>query len=374
MHFGPSNATSIDLCVYDLVSSSRYRASTTILCAENETIFSDLDVCLIAPSALSARKRLAVIQNHIQRYEPDLIVVQQHLPTAVNLARAVHSPVILHSHNMPKSFSHPGVIARLRKMVRARAYQALSGIIFVSEAARASFETTWPASVASRAVVPNGTDFAAWRPRDTRKREILCVGRAVPEKGIREAALAVADVLARRPAWRGLFILSETDTSPQYFQEVQGILGQVGRQVDVLQSQPWSVVKEHFEAAAIALVPSKWQEPFGRTALEAHAGCCAVVTSGTGGLKEISGPHAVYLPPNFSDRDISVALSDLVDDEQRRRQLALEGRAYCKEHYDLGKVASAADAYYQTVLDESKFGRTQPARRCAGKVRTLQNA
>jgi len=44
-----------------------------------------------------------------------------------------------------------------------------------------------------------------------------------------------------------------------------------------------------------SVVASKWAEPFGRVTLEAHAGGAALISSGTGGLSEISGDAALYL-------------------------------------------------------------------------------
>ena len=38
--------------------------------------------------------------------------------------------------------------------------------------------------------------------------------------------------------------------------------------------------------SSISVVPSKWQEPFGRTAMESAAYGCATITSNNGGLPE----------------------------------------------------------------------------------------
>jgi glycosyltransferase involved in cell wall biosynthesis len=199
-------------------------------------------------------------------------------------------------------------------------------------------------------VVPNGMRFEDWSPHLVREREVLCVGRASPEKGIKEAALAAVEVLRRHPDWRARFILSEAQVHPAYFMEVRDILAESSGRVTLQESVPWAVVKKHFEAAAIAIVPSRWEEPFGRTALEAHAGGCALVSSGTGGLREISGEHAVYLPNNFSERDISQALDHLIADERRRNFLAAAGREFCKENYSISTVSGRADQCYESVL------------------------
>ncbi len=66
------------------------------------------------------------------------------------------------------------------------------------------------------------------------------------------------------------------------------------------------------ERAAIAMIPSKWREPFGRTCLEAHAGGAAVISSGSGGLREISGDAALYATDAEVDGLID-ALRRLID-------------------------------------------------------------
>ena len=44
----------------------------------------------------------------------------------------------------------------------------------------------------------------------------------------------------------------------------------------------------------IAVVPSRWEEPFGRTALEASSRGCATIISNRGGLPETSD-HCIIL-------------------------------------------------------------------------------
>ena len=41
-----------------------------------------------------------------------------------------------------------------------------------------------------------------------------------------------------------------------------------------------------YKKSSIAVVPSKWQEPFGRTSMESAAYGCATITSKNGGLPE----------------------------------------------------------------------------------------
>lgn len=350
MHFGPGNATSIDLCVHDLVRLSRYRDQTTVVCQENDTLFSDVNVIpFSAHVGKSTRRKVRFVRHLASERAANLVIVQQHLPTARALAGNLRVPVIWHTHNLPKSIESGTYLDSLRRYLRVRSYQSLAGIIFVSHAARKRFEAEWPEVGTPRAVVPNGLAFNEWYPRETRKREILCVGRAAPEKGIKEAAVAIREALTSHPEWRGRFILSEPDRHQHYFKEVISELQPVSSRVEIDLSQPWSVVKSSFEAAAIALVPSKWDEPFGRTALEAHAGGCAVVSSGTGGLAEVSGSNAIMLPPGFEPRHIADALGTLIENPELRAELAARGLAYARQNFSLESVCMTADQFYDDV-------------------------
>jgi glycosyltransferase involved in cell wall biosynthesis len=278
MRFGPSNASSVDLCVRDLITASRYRATTTIVCCENETLFPDLDISTYSGHIdASKRRKVAFASQLASKASADLVVVQQHLPTASVLARRVAAPVIFHKHNMTKAIPRGSLLNSLRRKWRLRQYKSLAGMIFVSRACRDAFHKDWPEVETPSAVVYNGLDFSEWHPSSERANEIIYVGRAAPEKGVKEAALAMAAVLDTENGWRARLVLSEPNRFPEYLNEVLLAIRPVAPRVTIEFSQPFSVVRQRYQDAAIAIIPSKWEEPFGRAALEAHAGGCAVL-------------------------------------------------------------------------------------------------
>ncbi|MFW8695567.1 glycosyltransferase, partial [Mesorhizobium japonicum] len=72
-------------------------------------------------------------------------------------------------------------------------------------------------------------------------------------------------------------------------------LERFGDRVAILRSASLGEVREIMKTVAIAVTPSVWAEPLGLTALEAHAAGAALISSGRGGLREASGPHALYV-------------------------------------------------------------------------------
>ena len=119
------------------------------------------------------------------------------------------------------------------------------------------------------------------------------MGRCVPEKGILETAQALAAVLPDQPEWRAQFILSAVESSPDYYAKVLSELEPFKSRIAVRMQRPYKEIIAAFEKAAIAVVPSICRESFGRTALEAHAGGAALISSGAGALREVSGDHAL---------------------------------------------------------------------------------
>jgi len=361
MRFGPSNASSIDLCVRDLVAASRYRDATTVICCENETLFSEIDVMTYSRAVDDSRRRkVAFAVDQVSRTSPDLIVVQQHLPTAAALASRTRVPVVLHKHNMIKAIPSRNLWSSIRRRFKLNQYRSLAGMIFVSDICRKMFEEDWPEVRLPSTIVYNGLDFSQWRPAEPKLDEIICVGRAAPEKGIKEAAEAIASVLKEHPRWRARFILSEPGRFPAYLEEVLSVVCPLADRISVEFSQPFAAVKEHCLNAAIAIIPSKWQEPFGRTALEAHASGCAVISSGTGGLAEIAPEHTLMLPPEFTFGHIAEHLRTLIVDRGLRVRLARGGREHCAKKFALSEIAREADDFYDLAVDHHASGVAPP--------------
>lgn len=341
---------SVDLCVHDLVSASRYRGKTCIVAERVHGLFDAFETADVSPFA-AAHTGLLVrhVVRHARSQGADLVVVHQHFQIAARLARLLPGRVVFHAHGFYKSYS-PGLISSVRRRMRLREIRRLAGLVHVSEACREHFARSWPEVRLPQAVIYNGLDFARWQPAAERQKEIVCVGRCVSEKGILEAAQAVSRVLPDRAGWRARFVLSEAERNPGYTQEVREILTQpaIRNRVEIEFNVPWPGIKERYERAAIGLVPSRWREPFGRTALEAHAGGAALISSGTGGLREVSRDFALFADPADVEM-FAGAIRRLVDDRALRNALADGGARHVRDRFSIEAVAAANDAFYETL-------------------------
>lgn len=337
MHFGPQAATAVDLCVRDFVRFSAHRNTTAIFAAPVARPFPDLDVRPVPEGATS--RTLAGIRD----FAPDAVLVQQHRPTAAILAHRLRVPVLLHRHNLQKA--PRGILRRWHLM---RDYRALAGVVTASQSIADDLAIALPGYRGPVTTVHNGLDVQGWTPARERSRTVLFVGRLAPEKGVLEAALATVAALEQPAAagWRAVFLLGEPDVHPSYAAEVRQVLAGLGGRAEVKERARHEVVQAAFESAAIALVPSLWPEPFGRTALEALAGGAALITSGTGGLSEVVGPPdagAAIIVPNASEQTLAAQITGLIQDIPLAYRIGAVGRSRAEALFDIRPLAARLD-------------------------------
>ncbi len=333
MHYAPDRATSIDLCARDFVLHSRFRGGITVIGGAVPQPFRDVPFLgIVDIKRKFGPFSFAAVRSAIERAKPDVILVHQYPPAAARVAAGFPDiPVVLQRHNPlpPRSFAH--------RLWRDRAFRELAGVAFVSEASRASYTGRAPS-----AIVYNGIDTQLYRPADRKEPVVLFAGRAVPEKGVEQFAIAAAAALRTRPGWRAVLALGGGKAAAGMIETVRRHLADLGTRAEIAVDLPHARVMDLFARAEIAVVPSVWAEPFGRTALEAMTSGTAVITSGRGGLGEVTGTAAITTdsvePSAFAD-----AIGGLIDDPDKRKNLQTAGRQRARTLYDIRIVTAAFD-------------------------------
>ena len=127
------------------------------------------------------------------------------------------------------------------------------------------------------------------------------MGRLVAEKGPDVFVEAAAGAMARLPGWRAEMIGADRFGVGARRHSVHPGHCRRGRRPRASRCSATGTHEQVLEAmarAAIVVVPSRWQEPFGLTALEAMACGAALVCSPRGGLPEVGGDAALYAEPD----------------------------------------------------------------------------
>ena len=78
------------------------------------------------------------------------------------------------------------------------------------------------------------------------------------------------------------------------------------------------------ETVSISVVPSKWDEPFGRSSMEAASRGCALIRSNTGGLNETTD-HSLILN-KITTENVFNKIQYLIKNKNER--LSLQKNAY----------------------------------------------
>jgi glycosyltransferase involved in cell wall biosynthesis len=347
-HFGPRLAASVELCVRDLVVHSRYARSTLVVCPPVDQPFEGVEIATIPDARISGNVGKAwAVSRLLRRRGVDLAIVENHLPAATMIALTSGARVILHTHAYVKAPS-----SVLDGAFRREEMRRLSGFAFVSEYALGRFRADFPGLRPLQRAVPNGLDMRDWSAAKPKEPLILCVGRALRHKGHIEAMAAITRALGSRPEWSARFMVSDpvaADQEPATVEALRDAAKAFNGRIRVDSNVPYAEVKAAWERAEVGMVLTTGPEPFGRTALEALASGAALLTSGRGGLAEICGPCAVTVDPGQADA-VAAALGQLLDEPERRVELARAGRKRVEQLFDIRTIAQQMDDFIKACL------------------------
>lgn len=238
-----------------------------------------------------ARNTLAIFRL-LRRLQPESADVYQSPRLAMWIARLFpKTRVILNLQNDP-------LMMRGLKSVpeRQRALRRLHCVACNSEYLRSRYMTglTGPGP----AVLYNPLTLAALPPRAAERRpEILFVGRIVRDKGPDVFISAAAQALPQLPGWSARLLGGDRfgPDSPQTPFIIAIAQHAAAAGIAIYGPVPHAEVLNAMAQAAIVVVPSRWAEPFGLTALEAMASGAVLITTPQGGLPEVGGGAAVYV-------------------------------------------------------------------------------
>ncbi len=140
----------------------------------------------------------------------------------------------------------------------------------------------------------------------------------LPHKGL---GIAHTLVMRRFPDRPFLFVEGFIDP------EQHGIL--LSRSGNLVHARRSPDVATIYSMSHVVIVPSQWEEPFGRVALEAMLSHVPVIASRTGGLPESVGDGGMLID-DFSNADKWVEAIDSLQDPREKRRWTNAGRRHVK--------------------------------------------
>ncbi len=292
------------------------------------------------------RPRLKALLAALKAFQPDLIEFHQQVRQAAQIApHFPQTPLILYRHNALKTSRNP-----INRWRYHRDYRRMDGLVFVSESERLNFLRDYPDLGRRAHAVPNPINTPLWRASPEKREPVIAfAGRAIAEKGLDLVCAALPGVLDRHPDWRAVLMLNDWSMHADWAAPHVEPLARYGDRITVMRSAPLSEVRDVMQRAAIALTPSVWAEPLGLTALEAHAAGAALISSGRGGLREASGPHALYVD-DLTPQGLADAIESLIADPARRLAMARAAQTHVLETHAPERRAAQLDALRRQMV------------------------
>ncbi len=203
---------------------------------------------------------------------PDIIEIHNR-PIYVNILTKLNTKIVLYFHNDPLT-----MIGSKNNRERIHLLNVCSRIIFNSEWSKRQFLKNLSSFYhKSIKLIVIHQSINKKRINFTKKQNLITfVGKLNTAKGYDIFGKAIIKILDKYPQWKSIVIGDEPREKLLFKHKNLNILG----------FQNHKTVLETFAKTSIAVACSRWNEPFGRTSLEAASRGCAVIISNRGGLPE----------------------------------------------------------------------------------------
>ena len=313
-----------------------------------EVPFQSIKPASWCPGNINLRFVAAMIGT-LRRLHPALIEVHNRPEIALALALLFpRIPVGLLLNNDPMAMRAARSPAARRRLLRR-----LRPVMAASDYVRRRFMEGIDPAAGRVEVLHNCIDLVAVPPPPAeREKLILFAGRVVADKAPDSFIRACALALPSLPGWRAEIIgadgMSATSRETDYVRHIKAQAMEAGVGMTGYRDHP--LVLEAMTRAAIVIVPSRWNEPFGLTALEALACGAPLIVSPRGGLPEVAGDAAVYANPD-APAEIAAAIIALAADQARREALSAAGQERARR-FDTPVAAARLAALRHAALND----------------------
>ncbi len=232
----------------------------------------------------------------------DIVEIHNRPLILFHLVAKIQMRFIFYFHNDPLSMK-----GSKKKSERLFMLKNTEKIIFVSEWVRKRFFVDLDKKHITKTEVIYPSVSKA--PAIKKDKIITFAGRLNHSKGYDIFSKAIIKILDEFPQWKAISIGDEDRRSIYINHPKHKELGFLNHKKTL----------EIFGKSEIAVVPSRWEEPFGRTALEASSRGCATIISNRGGLIETTN-HAVILK-NVDEFDLYKNIRKLIKNNRLRKSI-----------------------------------------------------
>ena len=237
----------------------------------------------------------------------DIIEVHNRPQVFTYLEKLLNSKYIIYFHNDPLSMGGSKTTRERLNLVK-KAHK----IIFISKWVRDRFFKDLDEKLINKTEIVYHS-IAKDKKILIKDKKITFVGKLNKSKGYDIYGSAIIKILNEFKDWTAFSIGDEKRNKPIFYDSRHKELGY----------RSHKFVLKFLQKSEIAVIPSRWEEPFGRTALEASSRACATIISNRGGLPETTD-HSIILN-KLNAKELFNAIKKLIKDQKLRRSVQIGG-------------------------------------------------
>ena len=312
-NYSVTKAAAASLWVYDFFRHSNLKKNNYIFGSTDAKDYLSNNYINIAIKDLSSK--LSSTTNHycnelikkIDGKKFDIVEIHNR-PLVFNiLKKKLNSNFIIYFHNDPLSMK-----GSKSAKERIDLLNKVEKIIFVSEWVQKRFFL----DLDQRLINKTEVVYPSIHKQNKllkKEKKIVFVGKLNPSKGYDIYRDAIIKILNDYPDWKAYSIGDERRNKPTINHKNHIELGYLSHKE----------VLKFLCKTEIAVVPSRWEEPFGRTSLEASSRGCATIISNRGGLPETSD-HCIILK-KLDYKNLYLEIKKLITTPNLRKQYQKKG-------------------------------------------------
>ena len=336
-NFSPNYPGAVSLFVNSTNKLSKYKKEITVFGStefkkklSSNYINIDLSKKIFSSQSKEYVNKFIDIQN---KKKPEIIEIHNR-PNYVKKITNLNSKIVLYFHNDPIS-----MIGSKTTNERIYLLNVCSKIIFNSEWSKKQYlkdlDNFYYKSKKLEVIHQSINKSKV----NLKKKEniIVFVGKLNSAKGFDIFGEAILKILNKYPKWKSIVIGDEPREKLIFSHKNLKVLG----------FQNHSTVLKTFNKSNIAVACSRWEEPFGRTSLEAASRGCGVIISNRGGLPETI-TNGIILR-DLNSKSLFLAIEDLIIDKDKLKYLQTQSinNFYLTDKYISNKI----DNYRKILID-----------------------
>ena len=334
-NFTPNYAGAVSLFLNDTIKISKYKKNIQVYgntsfkkkLLPNYTNLNFSKIFFRSSSKVYVKKFL-----DIEKIKKSNLIEIHNRPDYINSIYEINNNIVLYFHNNPLEMKSSKTVKE-----RIDIFNKTKKIIFNSNWTLNKFMkglnkkyNTDKLEVINQSTSKKKINFK------NKKKIILFVGRLNASKGYDLFGKAIISVLNNNPDWKAIVIGDEPRENHIFEHKNLKILG----------FQKYNVVTKWFVKSDISVVCSRWDEPFGRTALEASSAGCAVIITDKGGLSEAS-PKAMKIK-SLTVKNIENSIEKLIKNVSFKK--SLQKRIYKHFYLTNNYISKKIDRYRDKLI------------------------